>query len=56
MGNNCKSDDFLYMKLRDFFAGQALIGISCYKTTVSDDEVAKICYSLADVMLRAREQ
>lgn len=46
------------MDLRDYFAGKALQGLLA---TVKDetwfqDEVASICYEMADKMMKAREQ
>ena len=45
------------MTLRDYFAGQALIGlIGCYsnKGSIDDNELAEISYDLADEMMKAR--
>jgi hypothetical protein len=42
------------MTLRDYFAAAALQG-NLIEPTVSNDEVAKYAYSLADAMLKARE-
>lgn len=48
------------MSLRDWFAGQALMGLySKYGETGSDAhgaERATQCYEMADAMLKAREQ
>ena len=41
------------MSLRDFFAGQALIGL--INDPVSADQIAKTAYLFADAMLVARE-
>ena len=46
------------MDLRDYFAGKALQGLLA---TVKDetwfqDEVASICYEMADKMMKAREE
>lgn len=50
------------MSLRDYFAGQAMIGISPLywgtpgqQDVVSADDVAETSYELADAMLKARE-
>ena len=42
------------MTLRDYFAAAALQG-NLIEPTVSNDQVAKYAYSLADAMLKARE-
>jgi hypothetical protein len=44
------------MTLRDWFAGQALVGIALLDTTMSFDDDAVTCYKFADAMLKAREQ
>lgn len=48
------------MSLRDYFAGQALIGDIATFTTTDPTEyaecIAKRCYALADAMLKARQQ
>jgi len=46
------------MELRDYFAAKALQGLL---TTVKDEqwlpqEVAEVCYEVADSMMKAREQ
>jgi hypothetical protein len=41
------------MTLRDYFAGQALAGITTFET--SPAEVSEHCYAIADAMLRERE-
>ena len=42
------------MTLRDYFAAAALQG-NLIEPTVTNDQVAKYAYSLADAMLKARE-
>lgn len=42
------------MSIRDYFAAAALQG-NLIEPTVSNDQVAKYAYSLADAMLKARE-
>ena len=42
------------ISIRDYFAAAALQG-NLIEPTVSNDEVAKYAYSLADAMLKARE-
>ena len=42
------------MSLRDYFAGKALTGLSSYKT-ITSEEMAKLAYTIADAMLKARE-
>ena len=42
------------VNLRDYFAAAALQG-NLIEPTVSNDQVAKYAYSLADAMLKARE-
>ena len=48
------------MILRDWFAGQALMGMVAMKpyehTPSTKQEAAKECYELADAMLAARER
>jgi uncharacterized protein YodC (DUF2158 family) len=48
----------LGMTLRDWFAGQALIGILADGVVgdVTDEDVANASYAMADAMLKAREQ
>lgn len=45
------------MTLRDYFAAKAMMGLGCNPNHVNmtDDEIAKWSYSLADSMLKARE-
>ena len=44
------------MSLRDYFAGQALIGIlSETGSDMNDDVLSRRCYEIADAMLNARE-
>jgi hypothetical protein len=48
--------DELGMTLRDYFAAQALSGLINYSPEPDEHEaIAKLCYSLADAMLKARE-
>lgn len=69
-GRDCPADKEKYMKafpnmtgqtgmdLRDYFAGQVLCGFASV-TNVDwggKDQVAKICYDLADAMMKAREK
>jgi hypothetical protein len=42
------------ISIRDYFAAAALQG-NLIEPTVSNDQVAKYAYSLADAMLKARE-
>ena len=46
------------MTLRDYFAAQALSGLINYYSPepTGHKAIAELCYSLADAMLRAREQ
>jgi hypothetical protein len=44
------------MTLRDYFAGQVLIGLSIRREGKTDEYDAINAYSLADAMLKAREQ
>lgn len=45
------------MSLRDYFAAKAMAGLMAGKLTTSDpDVIAKDCYTLADAMLKAREE
>lgn len=46
------------MSLRDYFAAQALNGLASITGVDwgSKAEVARICYDLADAMMKAREQ
>ena len=43
------------MTLRDWFAGQALIGIAMLETSRTFDEDAANAYKYADAMLKARD-
>lgn len=45
------------MTLRDYFAAKAMMGLGCNPNHVNmtDDEIAKWSYNLADSMLKARE-
>ena len=44
------------MSLRDYFAAQALSGLINYSPEPNEHEaIAKLCYSLADAMMKARE-
>jgi len=44
------------MTLRDFFAAKALGGLINYSPEPYEHEsIARLCYSLADAMLKARE-
>jgi hypothetical protein len=44
------------MTLRDYFAGQALIGvIGIAEKTNTPDNIARLAYGLADAMLAARQ-
>jgi hypothetical protein len=44
------------MTLRDYFAAQALSGLINYSPEPDEHEaIAKLCYSLADAMMKARE-
>lgn len=48
------------MKLRDWFAGQALIGTIVARSAagldVMQESIAEECYELADAMLEARQK
>ena len=42
--------------LRDYFAGQALIGILAENNVVGNPSAyAKMCYDMADAMIKSRE-
>jgi len=44
------------MTLRDYFAAQALSGLINYSPEPNEHEsIARLCYSLADAMMKARE-
>jgi hypothetical protein len=43
------------MSLRDWFAGQALIGIAMLETSRTFDEDAASAYKFSDAMLKARD-
>jgi hypothetical protein len=44
------------MTLRDYFAAQALSGLINYSPEPSEHEsIARLCYLLADAMMKARE-
>jgi len=42
------------MTLRDWFAGQALVGQILARPSAMSDDVAERCYIMADAMLAAR--
>jgi len=42
------------MTLRDYFAGRALAGL--YTEDMTEADIGKGCYAIADAMLKAREQ
>jgi hypothetical protein len=45
------------MSLRDWFAGQALVGmLACPDVSGDRESIAKSAYTYADTMLRARER
>ena len=45
------------MTLRDYFAAQALGGLINYSPEPDEHKaIAELCYSLADAMMKAREQ
>ena len=45
------------MSLRDYFAAQALGGLINYSPEPDEHKaIAELCYSLADAMLKAKEQ
>ena len=45
------------MSLRDYFAAQALGGLINYSPEPDEHKaIAELCYSLADAMMKAREQ
>ena len=43
------------MTLRDYFAGQVLIGLSIRREGATNENDARNAYALADAMLKARE-
>lgn len=45
------------LSIRDYFAAKAMMGLGCNPNHVSmtDDEIARWSYNLADSMLKARE-
>lgn len=43
------------MTLRDYLAGQSLIGYRAYGYTGKNSELANDCYADADAMIKARE-
>jgi hypothetical protein len=52
-----ESDVWEGMSLRDYFAGQALVGITFnLKEHIKDETYAQWAYKLADAMLAEREQ
>lgn len=47
------------MSMRDYFAGQALVGLlgnSRVKDNISNDSVAASCYAMADAMMKERDK
>ena len=41
--------------LRDLFASQALVGLTCYYEDYEPHEIAFMAYEVADAMMKARE-
>ena len=46
---------FLGMSLRDYFAGQALVGMPGQVGPRAEEQIAMMAYAIADAMLKARE-
>jgi len=44
------------MSLRDWFAGQALVGILTHDAGINSYNLAMDCYMIADAMLKARAE
>ncbi len=44
------------MTLRDYFAGQALIGLTCIEGGFHPNIISEKAYEMADVMLKKREK
>ena len=44
------------MTLRDYFAGQALIGCCATDCLIIDSIVAEKCYEIADAMMQERDK
>lgn len=42
------------MTLRDYYAGQALMGFCQWKMTISNREISDCCWDLADEMIATR--
>ena len=42
--------------LRDLFASQALVGLTCYCEDYEYHELAHMAYEMADAMLKKREE
>ena len=57
-GAHCEANSKAGMSLRDYFAGQALVGLLAQETeewSAADALNASRAYSIADAMLKARE-
>ncbi len=57
-GDVYHSDGFVGMggmSLRDWFAGQALMGLASRESGAASGATSRICYRLADAMLSARK-
>ena len=44
------------LTIRDYFAGQALIGLVSIPVPLTDEEVAEMAYKHADAMMKARQK
>ena len=48
--------EFGGVTIRDYFAGQALIGLVSIPVPLTDEEVAEMAYKHADAMMKARQK
>ena len=53
MGNPTDGGE-IGMTLRDYFAGQVLIGLSVQRMGITNEHDAQNAYSMADAMIKAR--
>lgn len=52
----CPPGGYLGMTLRDYFAGQALIGAAISKESFREQYLAERAYAIADAMLEIRDK
>ena len=55
-GSLVEQPALLNLSLRDYFAGQAMIGVGADDREIDMELFADWCYAMADAMLEAREE